>query len=496
VNLRTRLTLAASAAVAVAVLLAAGYCYVSVRDSLRNQVDERLADQVARVRDPDFFSRILTPVPDSPLADEQPVVQLIGADGAVSRPANQRGRIPVDDADRAVAAGGSDRRLRDATVLGQHVRVITVPAGPGVAVQLTRSLSETERNLSDLRLRLILAGVGGVALAAALGLLVARAALRPVRRLTDAAEHVAQTQDLSASIDVAGRDEIGRLATSFNEMLDALDHSRVQQRQLVEDASHELRTPITSLRTNIEVLAQQDAMAADDRARLLSDAVAQLEELTVLVGDLVELAREEHTVRIDQRGDVRLDDVVERAVDRARLHAPGLLIRIRANAPAIVHGDRALLERAVANILDNACKWSPPEGEIDVALVGGELSVRDHGPGIDGLDLPHVFDRFYRAPTARAMPGSGLGLAIVQNVATAHGGTVSAAAAPGGGAVVRLRLPIEAADHDLVETEDLTPEDDIDDAHLDAHVDAHVDAAIRLLPRAVAPPWSERTGVR
>ena len=317
-------------------------------------------------------------------------------------------------------------------------------------MQLTRSLAEVDRNLADLRLRLILAGLSGVALAAALGLLVARSALRPVRRLTEAAEHVAETQDLSASIDVHGRDEVARLATSFNEMLDALNLSRAAT-PARRRRGHELRTPLTSLRTNIEVLARQDLMPARDRECLLADAVAQLEELTVLVGDLVELAREDHARRMSLT-DVRLDDVVERAVDRARLHAPELQIRIRENVPAVTHGNRALLERAVANILDNACKWSPPDGEIDVSLAAGQLTVRDHGPGIDPEDLPHVFDRFYRAPTARAMPGSGLGLAIVRNAAVVHGGTVTAAAAAGGGTVVRLRLPVQP-----------TPIDELDD---------------------------------
>jgi two-component system sensor histidine kinase MprB len=200
------------------------------------------------------------------------------------------------------------------------------------------------------------------------------------------------------------------------------------------------------------VLARQDLMPARDRECLLADAVAQLEELTVLVGDLVELAREDHAQGEDQMSDVRLDDVVERAVDRARLHAPELQIRIRENVPAVTHGNRALLERAVANILDNACKWSPPEGEVDVSLADGQLSVRDHGPGIEAADLPHVFDRFYRAPTARAMPGSGLGLAIVRNAALAHRGAVTAEAAPGGGTIIRLRLPVQP-----------TPVDELDD---------------------------------
>ena len=174
----------------------------------------------------------------------------------------------------------------------------------------------------------------------------------------------------------------------------------------------------------------------------------------MLVGDLVELAREDHVPGEDQMTDVRLDDVVERAVDRARLHAPELQIRLRENVPGITHGNRALLERAVANILDNVCKWSPPAGEVDVFLADGHLSVRDHGPGIEAEDLPHVFDRFYRAPTARAMPGSGLGLAMVRNAAVVHGGTVTADAAPGGGTIMRLRLPIAPTPVDDAEDSD------------------------------------------
>jgi two-component system sensor histidine kinase MprB len=263
-----------------------------------------------------------------------------------------------------------------------------------------------------------------------------------VTRLSDTVEHVAATQDLSRRIQVRGNDEVARLARRFNEMLAALEVSRRAQRQLVADASHELRTPLTSLRTNLEVLARSDQMPAAERESLLGDLVTQLEELSVLVADLVDLAREEERlaggpVSDDELEDVRLDALVERAVERARRHAPSLDF-VAQLEPVIVQGVPERLDRAVANLLDNAIKWSPPGQSVEVIVADGEVVVRDHGPGIDGADLPFVFDRFYRAPAARGVPGSGLGLAIVRQVAEAHGGAVTAEGADGGGTVLRL----------------------------------------------------------
>jgi two-component system sensor histidine kinase MprB len=272
---------------------------------------------------------------------------------------------------------------------------------------------------------------------------VARTALRPVARFSDTVELVAATQDLSRRIEVRGNDEVARLARRFNEMLAALEVSRRAQRQLVADASHELRTPLTSLRTNIEVLARSDHMPPADRESLLGDLVSQLEDLSVLVADLVDLAREEERVAAgaqpgpDMDEEVRLDSVVERAVDRARRHAPSLTF-VTDLEPVVVHGAPERLDRAVANLLDNAMKWSPPGQVIEVTVAGDEVTVRDHGPGIDRAVLPFVFDRFYRAPAARGVPGSGLGQAIVRQVAEAHGGAVTADLAEGGGTVLRL----------------------------------------------------------
>jgi len=270
-----------------------------------------------------------------------------------------------------------------------------------------------------------------------------------VRRLTAAVRRVTETQDLGERIDEGGRDEIGSLARSFNSMLAVLDdtvhrldESARQQRRLVADASHELRTPVTSLRTNIEVLERADELPPGERTRLIADVVEQLEELSGLINDLIELAREDE--HIDIREDVRLDILVAEAIERARLHAPHARFQAELE-PTLVSGVPARLDRAVNNLLDNAVKFAGVEAPIEVRLHDGELEVRDHGPGIAPDELPHVFDRFFRGARSRALPGSGLGLAIVRQVAELHAGSVTADPAPGGGTVVRMRVPAEAA---------------------------------------------------
>jgi two-component system sensor histidine kinase MprB len=284
---------------------------------------------------------------------------------------------------------------------------------------------------------LFLIAAVGIALAAGLGLVVAKAVLAPVQRLTRTAEEVSETRDLSRRIDASGNDELSRLAATFNTMLGALEDSARAQRQLVSDASHELRTPLTSLRTNIEVLARDEALPPGDREQLLGDVTEQLTEMTALIAELVELARGDQTP--NEPEDVRLDLVTADAIERTRRNRPGVSFKAELE-PSPIRGVPSTVERAVSNLLDNAAKWSPPGGEIEVTVRDGELTVRDHGPGIDEADLPFVFDRFYRAPAARGMPGSGLGLAIVRQVAEAHGGTVVADRADGGGTLMRLTL--------------------------------------------------------
>jgi len=446
-SFRQRLALLSAAAVAVAVVLASGITFLIVRNELRGEVDQSLQDTVARIAVP---AELLLPgtvppsaenvlvLPSGPLGSRDVYAQVVRPDGSIVRPRGGRIRLPADKHVIEVALGDRKPFFSDATIGGVHARVYTASLPTGDAVQAARPLEEVDRTLRDLTFALVLVGLGGVALAVWLGLLVARAALTPVKQLTDAAEHVARTRDLSRRIRADRTDELSRLGASFNTMLEALASSQDAQRQLVADASHELRTPLTSLRTNIEVLSS-DALPAEDRRRLLQDVVAQLGELTVLVTDLVDLARGDEPALVAE--DVRLDMLVADAVERARRHAPDKVFFAELD-PSLVKGVPARLDRAVSNLLDNAAKWSPPGGQVEVRVRDGELSVRDHGPGIDDADLPYVFDRFYRATTARGLPGSGLGLAIVRQVAEAHGGTVTAERANGGGARLVLRLPV------------------------------------------------------
>ncbi len=321
----------------------------------------------------------------------------------------------------------------------------------GGALQLARGMSEVDGTLRSFVLILLLMSMVGVGLAAVAGLLVARGALRPVQRLTDAAEHVARTQELDAAIEVDRGDELGRLATSFNSMLQALGASREQQRRLVADASHELRTPLTSLRTNVEVLARGTDLAPAERESLLADLTGELEELSALVAELVELATESQVSAEDPQ-DVRLDEIATGVVERARRRtAQTIELSVE---PSLVSGRPTGLERAIRNLVDNACKWNPVGEPIEVVVRGTRVEVRDRGPGIDEADRPHVFDRFYRSDAARSMSGSGLGLAIVRQVVEAHGGTVFAEEAEGGGALVGFELPAMMSSEEAAGAED------------------------------------------
>ncbi len=386
--------------------------------------------------------------------------QVINSAGTIVARSARNVLLPVDSATLALAEQGGRPFYRDARVNGLHLRVLAQTFGPGRAIELAQPLTEVDSLLSRLRLILALLDLAGIAIAAILGRLVAGAAVLPLKRLTQAAEHVALTRDLSGRIKSTGQDEIGRLARSFNAMLDALegsmgalDASVHAQRQLVADASHELRTPITSLRTNIEILQHAEHMDDSDRRRLLSDVVEQIEELTLLMNDLIELARGEQPHAAAE--EIRLDQLVREVVERARRHAASTPFEL-ALQPTIAPAVPARLERAITNLIDNAVKYSPPGEPVEIALKGDELTVRDHGPGIADADLPHVFDRFYRGAEARGRPGSGLGLAIVRQVADQQGGRVSAERAPGGGTLMRLSL----ARAELVAPDADTPEEE------------------------------------
>jgi two-component system sensor histidine kinase MprB len=446
VTFRARIVVAAAAAVAIAVALASVLAWVLVRQQLRKEIDDALRSRAeliadvrlapeARIRE--ALRALPPPRPGAPPG----YVQVVSAEGDTFRTAETSPDVPVSARTLAVAAGAQDAFLEDSTVDGVHNRVLTVPfrslLGGRAALQIARPLDEVDRVLDRLRVLLALVAAGGVAFAAFLGYVVSRATIAPVRRLTEATEHVRVTGDLARRLEASDADEVGRLATSFNAMLGALETSLRAQRQLVADASHELRTPLTSLRTNIEVLRRTDELAPTERERLVRDLSAQAVELSSLVEDLIELAR--GTAPPAEVQDVWLDEVAAAAVERARARAPHVEFRPQLE-PTLVRGVAPRIDRAVANLLDNAVKWSPPGAPVEVAVRGGEVVVRDHGPGIADADLPHVFDRFYRSPTARGLPGSGLGLAIVRQVAESHGGSVSAEHANGGGALLRLRL--------------------------------------------------------
>jgi two-component system sensor histidine kinase MprB len=436
-SFRARLALVAAAAVALAIVASSFAVYFIVRDQLRNPIDHSLresADHIEHAPPHEAAHEIYDL--RSNLGGAPGYPQGITPEGVAALPPGATVRLPVDDRDRSVARGESSTFLRDVHVRGTHVRMITFPVSGG-AVQIVRPLTEVDRTLSRVETWLILIAGGGIAIAAALGLLVSRAALAPVRRLTTATETVTETGDLSQRIEATGNDELTRLATSFNAMLAALEESTRAQRQLVADASHELRTPLTSLRTNIEVLASDRTLPPGERERLLSDVIEQLGEMTTLIAELIDLARGEQ--HVSEPEEVRLDLLAADAVERARRNRPRVTFSTDFEE-STVHGVPSTIERAVANLLDNAAKWSPSGGDVEVGVHAGTVTVRDHGPGIADEDLPYVFDRFYRARAARGLPGSGLGLAIVRQVAQAHGGTVVAEQADGGGTRVVLSL--------------------------------------------------------
>ncbi|HEY5343875.1 MAG TPA: HAMP domain-containing sensor histidine kinase [Solirubrobacteraceae bacterium] len=479
-SFRRRITLVSAAAVAIAVVLASALTYLLTSNQLHRQIDAQLSSRAdslkftARDPSPRAHGSLLALIKGqdseqgqaqsstagqdtarqggTPLGNLPPrpgqvrgYQQLVDAGGHVLFRSSANVTLPVDALTREVAAHPGHRFFRDARVNGLHVRILAEHIAPGRAVQVAQQLTEVDTLLRRLRLILALLDIGGIALAALLGRLVAGAAVLPLKRLTQATEHVALTQDLSGRIKSVGVDEIGRLAMSFNAMLDALEHSMSAldasvhaQRQLVADASHELRTPVTSLRTNIEILQQAQDMEPDERRRLLADVVEQIGELTLLMNDLIELARGEEPSTDTE--DIRFDVLVGDVADRTRRHSPEtpLLLEL---APTLLAGVPARLERAVANLIDNAVKYSPSGEPVEIVLAGEELTVRDHGPGISAEDLAHVFDRFYRGAESRGRPGSGLGLAIVRQVVRQHGGTVTAERAPGDGTLMRVRLP-------------------------------------------------------
>ncbi|SDH50088.1 sensor histidine kinase [Nonomuraea jiangxiensis] len=438
-SLRTRLTLLVTIAVALAVAIIAGACFMIVRQQLYDQLDRQLGAGKNAHEQLEYLREECRP---EPVAEDhygpQYSTQIIYSD---DRPTCYDGpALVVTEEDREVAAGTRERHYHNGlTEDGTQMRILTERVGDNTAVMDARPVGELRDTLQGVAL--LLGGVAalGILLAATAGLLIARAALRPVGRLTRAVEHIAQTEDLGTHIPVQGSDEIARLSSSFNAMTTALAGSRERQRQLVADAGHELRTPLTTLRTNIDLLlrSEQTGRSLDPGAkeRLLVNVKAQFAELTTLVADLLQLARgdTDHEPHVE----LAFHEVVTAAVERARLRGAEVTTEL---SPWYVVGNAASLERAVLNLIDNAAKFSPG-GQVEVRLRHGWLTVRDHGPGLAEEDLPHVFERFWRSPLARGLPGSGLGLAIVAQAVKEAGGQVTLANAQDGGAVATMNLP-------------------------------------------------------
>ncbi len=465
-SLRARMALFAGAAVAIAVVAVVVAGYQGTRHELQGQVDQSLQSLAKRPLEniglgpgggpppqgvlqlgPHVPSGQPDHDPDEGLGfDHLPPQAFGGASGTFTLfkrgggtyvPKGQSYEIPETSAIRALAASGRGQFYTDMRVRGTHIRVLVTGIGPKGALAVALPLTTIDNALSNQLVLLLVIGGAGILLAVLFGLLVARTALAPITRFTSQTESIALNPERieHERLDVAGSDELARLARTFNQTLDALEASVQSQRNLVADASHELRTPIATIRANLQLMREEELLAPDDRAALREDVIEELDELTALVADVVELARGSKPSA--ERGDVRLDSIVHDALERARRRAPELTFGERIE-PTLVRGDGDRISRAVTNLLDNAAKWSPAGGAVEVTLHDAVVTVRDHGPGFKDEDLPFVFDRFHRAKDARSKPGSGLGLAIVRQAAEAHDGFVEAANAPDGGAILRV----------------------------------------------------------
>jgi two-component system, OmpR family, sensor histidine kinase MprB len=446
-TLQTRFTLVAAGAVAATALAITAVAFLAIRSDLNGQVQQELATHAANVLH--LTHRFHGHIPDgwvppnsNRFGASAPYTQVITASDGVWAPRGDNGLLKPTASEFAVAAGTQSGSYVDTKVGGVPAMVLTTPLAPGLALQLAEPLAATNVEVASVGTVLAVLSAIGIFVATALGWAVARAGLRPVARLATVAEQVSVTGDPGRRVEVERPDEVGRLATSFNRMLSALQRSLAVQRQLVSDASHELRTPLASLRINVELLADDPGMSAEERKEVLNRVVDQVAELSQLVSSVTELARGESPHEALE--DVRLDGVAATALEAARRDWPATEFQARLDE-CVVTGSAERLRIAIKNLLDNAAKFGPPCGPVEVTLTRGQLGVRDHGPGIDPADLPHVFDRFYRALSARAVPGSGLGLSVVREIARSHGGTVKALAAPGGGTLMRLTLPARPA---------------------------------------------------
>ena len=443
-SLRVRIALISAVAVAIAFSVAALVSYNTTRSELIAEVDQSLYDRIEQLEDAGNLVEVVAALgpfdegPRSPFDRGRRGFDAIYwrffiNDGTLI---DFGGNLPLGPQEQSVIAGDVPYVVRTVDGGDDNLRVLTSQISAGT-VQVARSLEEVDGSLEGLAQVLRFAAIIGIVLAGLIGYFIARGAARPIGQLAAAAEHVAETQELAARIDVERDDEVGRLAESFNAMLAALESSRQQQRRLVHDAGHELRTPLTAIRTNVELLGRADNISNEDRAQMMADIESEIQELSGLVTELVDLAAEPPLEEIHFE-EVALGDLVERLADKYRRRT-GRSIDVSVD-DTVVRGSVAQLERAVANLLDNAAKWGPADEPIVVRVERGRVSVADRGPGIEPDDRPHVFERFYRATRDRATPGSGLGLSIVAKVAQDHGGDVFIGDAEAG-AEVGFHLP-------------------------------------------------------
>lgn len=434
------------------ILAVVAVAYVAVRHELRGQLDSQLRHQASEIfvrpEGTDPINGLQNVGVHSQVGDVGGVLQVVNSEGQFT---GTGPKLPISQRDENVATHGGVV-MRDATVDGVPFRMLTKQLPPtiaaGVAVEIAVPLTQVDKQLDRLRIAFLLLALLGLGLVISGSWFVVRRTMRPVASLTDAAEQIARTRDLTTRIEDYGSDELGRLASTFNIMLDALERSVGQQRQLILDASHELRTPLASLRTNVEVLHDVERLSVDQRRSLLDGIVTQLDELTGLVADVVELARGDAPESAQE--DVALEDLLSQAVERARRHWPNVIFMLDIE-PVTVRGVPSRLDRAIANLLDNAGKFSPAGAVVDTSLnAAGLLTVADRGPGVPEAAVEFVFDRFYRADEARSMPGSGLGLAIVKQVVDGHHGTVTLSNRTGGGTIVQVRLsPLAGSSDDV-----------------------------------------------
>jgi len=436
-SIRARLAISVGGIVSIIVIAAFVGAYVIVNNTLYKSLDEALIRQathlthVANRGDPIALSGQCQ-FPVAPAC-----VQVTTTDGDADG-----GVLPVTADVVAVADGKKDAFLSDVSIAGFAGRTYVAPLGDDRAVQVGLRSDGIEHSLARLQVLLVILTGSGVVLSALVGYLVARGGLRPIDRLTAAAERIASEHDLHYRIHLPGTDELARLARAFNTMLGELESSETAQRQLVMDASHELFTPLTSIRTNADLLG--DGRLSDvQRAQVSASLSDGIEEMTSLLGDVVDLARGEELP--NEVEDVHLDTLVEHRIQAAARHWPG--VRFHADlSPALIAGVPRRLDRLVANLLDNAAKFSPLNGVVDIEIKIEDkqvfLIVRDHGDGISAEDLPWIFNRFYRAHTARNTAGSGLGLAMVRQIAQSHGAIASASNPPGAGAALQIVFPL------------------------------------------------------